>query len=106
MTYEDTAHELREAADRLDLVTEGDGFVAVIMRTTADMLSRGTKFGCFCARKSLGDLLEPMPIDGRTLLEYGRDVTKGKHGESYKRLAYSVAEDAIRRALEQIEVEL
>jgi hypothetical protein len=102
VSHEDTIHELREAADRLDLVAAGDGFVAAIMRACSDLIEAGTTFGRRSARHVLASLLDPMPIDGRTLLEYARDEANGRRYSDLNALAYSLAEDAIKGALDSI----
>ena len=100
---EDIAQELQEAVERLEAVGEGDNFCASIMRSCAERASRGSTFAVSTSRHILKSLIDPMPIDGRNLLEYERDAARKRLGASAAvGLAYHLADDAVRHAVREL----
>ncbi len=110
MTHEDMVEELRTAAARVEQETEDrEGFVCVVLLTVARMLDkeRVTTFGRACAAKTLRNLREDI-MDGRTLLDWCRDEDIKLFGVSRREgiaLAYSLADDAIKDVLTQLEAQ-
>ncbi len=99
----DIAQELQEAAERLERVGEGDTFAHVILEASARELREESKPKMHTVKSILGSLLDPMPIDGRNLLEYERDAARKRLGASAAvGLAYHLADDAVRHAVREL----
>ena len=108
MTHEDMVQELRTAAHRIGCETGGhDKFARVVLFAVARMLDKEqvTMFAKACSMKTLRGLLEDV-MDGRTLLDWCRDEHVELHHHRRREgivLAYSLADDAIRDVLTQLE---
>lgn len=102
--YEDVSDELMEAAMRVESHGGRENMVRVVLKTCATMLEgEPTSVDVMMVKKALSGLIETVD-DGVTLLEWDRDEHRSmfSHRPDYL-LAYSLADEAIRDALRQLE---